>query len=102
IDAADRPARALADLAVHTDYEGRPAVALDQAAGDDADHADMPAFALDDQRRGQALSVRTVQALDAGDRLVEHLAFDGAALGIEFVEAQRQRAHLMRIVARQQ
>ena len=36
------------------------------------------------------------------DRLVEHLALDGAALGVELVEPQRQRADLVRIVARQQ
>ena len=36
------------------------------------------------------------------DRLVQHLALDGAALGVELVEPQRQRADLVRIVARQQ
>ena len=56
IDAAHRAARALAELAVEADDEGRPAVALDQPAGDDADHADMPALALDHQRRRQALA----------------------------------------------
>ncbi len=92
----------LPTLAVHADHEGRPAVALDQAAGDDADHADVPALALDDQRRRQALAVGPVEALDAGDRLLEHLALDGAALGVELVEPDGERAHLVRIVARQQ
>ena len=54
------------------------------------------------ERGRQALAVGPVQSLDAGDRLVEHLALDGAALGVELVEAQRQRADLVRIVARQQ
>src|SRR5580704_19059704 len=102
IDAAYGAARALAEIAIHADHEGRPAVAFDQPARHDADHADMPAFALDHQRRGQALAVRSVEALDAADRLVQNLALDGAALGVELVEAHRQRAYLVRIVARQQ
>ena len=102
IDALHRAARALAQLAIHADHESRPAVAFDESARDDADHADMPALALHQQRRGQALAVGAVEPLDAGDRLVEHLALDGAALGVELVEPERQRAHFLRIVARQQ
>ena len=102
IDALDRAARSLAQLAVHADDEGRPAVAFDQPARDDADHADMPAFALDHERRRQSLAVGAVEALDARDRLVQHLALDGAALGVELVQPERQRADLLRIVAGQQ
>ncbi len=43
-----------------------------------------------------------VGGLDALHRLVEHGALDGAALGVELVEPQRQRLHLVRIIARQQ
>ena len=102
IDALDRAARSLAQPAIHADDEGRPAVAFDEAARDDADHPDMPTFALDHERRRQSLAVGTVEALDARDRLVQHLALDGAALGIELVQPQRQRADLFRIVAGQQ
>ena len=62
----------------------------------------MPALALDQQRCRQTLAVGSVQPLDARDRLVEHLALDGAPLGVEFVESHRQGAYLMRIVAREQ
>ncbi len=89
----------LPSAAVHADDEGRPPVAFDQAARDDADHADMPALALHHERRRQPRAVRAVEALDAGDRLVEHLALDGAALGVEVVQPERQRADLLRIVA---
>ena len=41
----------LPTLAVEADHEGRPVEALVQPAGDDADHAGMPALARDDQRR---------------------------------------------------
>ena len=62
----------------------------------------MPALALDQQHRREALAVGAVQALDSRDRLIEHVALDGAPLGVEFVEPDRERTDLVRIVARQQ
>src|SRR5262249_8635608 len=44
IEPGDAPSRALADVAIERDQEGRPPVALDQSGGDDADHAGMPSL----------------------------------------------------------
>ena len=99
IEARDAPARALADVAVEGDQEGGPAVSLDHARGDDADHAGMPALAREHEA-GIALQVGGL--LDLLQRLVEHALVERLPLDVEPLEPLRQRGGLRRVVAEQE
>jgi hypothetical protein len=59
-------------------------IASDQAAGDDADHARMPAFARDDD--GPVCAQPAFARFHPGDGLVEDNLLDGLALLIMNVE----------------
>ena len=97
IDAGDRAARALAEpvLAERDDDRG-PAQPLLQAAGDDADHAGMPAGRGDD--RDGAIALRGAQRL----RRLADRGLDRAALLVEPVELGGDRRGLVRILGGQQ
>src|SRR5919108_6261482 len=84
VDAQNRTARAFADRRLDADDAGRPAVALLQTAGDDADHAGMP------RRRGSEDEARRQARLHLGDgRRLDHL-LDLAALVVIAIEPARQ------------
>ncbi len=78
----------------------RLAVALAQAAGDDADHARVPAVAGHQQRPGVGLEVASRSMRRTA--CVEDLLLDLLARGVEHVELGGQRGGLVGIVGGQQ
>ena len=97
IDAGDRAAGALADralaLAVDRHDAGRPAIALLQPAGDDADHAGMPAAGGGEDQAGRHARL-DLRPLELRDGRGLDLLLDLAALGIVAVQAAGEFAGL--------
>src|SRR5512134_2313439 len=83
VDAVDGTAGAFADTVIDRDDDGWFAVALLQAAGDDADDARMPTFAADHED-GCTPDRRVV--FDHRDRFVQDRLFDVATLLVQYVE----------------
>ena len=88
--------RSLPDVAVEGDQERGPAVALDHAGGDDADHARVPAVAAEHEAR---VALEVGRLLDLLQRLVQDSLVQCLALGVEPVELGCQRGRLGRVVA---
>ena len=82
-EAVDRAARAIGDAILDADDDGGLGGALDNARGEDADDAAMPAFAVDDEQAiGCDLGVGREAGLDGGERG----GLDVAALAVEAIE----------------
>ena len=71
----DAAARALRDAVLDAHHDGGPMIALHHAAGHDAHHAAMPAFAPENQRR-LAIGHRRFEAA------LQNLMHDGALGGL--------------------
>ena len=85
----DRAAAALAALAVERDQDDGPRVALDEARGDDADHALVPALAGGHEHAVAALE--RAAALDLGGGGAQDRVLDALALAVALLELLGQR-----------
>ena len=88
VEALDAPGAPLPHAALDADDEGGPVEALDDAGGDDADDARVPALGPEDEAAG------TGTLLGLGDGLDEHPLLDLAAVGVGLVELRGERAGL--------
>ena len=88
----DRAAAALAALAVERDQDDGPRVAIDEARGDDADHALVPALARGHEHAVAALE--RAAALDLGGGGAQDRVLDPLALAIAVLELLGQRLRL--------
>ena len=100
VERRDRAPRARPALAVERDDDDGAAVALDEARGDDADHARVPALAGDDE--GARLALLGRARLDRGDGGAHDLALDRLALAVPLLEPPRERIGLCAIAGEQQ
>ncbi len=91
--AGHRPAGAPADPVSQRDDAGRPLVTLLEPRRDDADDPGMPAF-----RRGEHQRRRLRRRLDRGDRRLQGLRLDLAALAVVAVEPGCQLGGQRRII----
>ena len=89
VEALDAPGAPLPHAALDADDEGGLVEALDDAGGDDADDAGVPAFGPEDETAG------TGTLLGLGDGLDEHPLLDPAAVGVGLVELRGERAGLV-------
>ncbi len=85
----DRAAAALAALAVERDQDDRARVAVDEARGDDADHALVPALAGGDQHAVAALE--RAAALRSRRRGAQDRVLDALALAVAILDLLGQR-----------
>src|SRR5208283_151257 len=83
VEAGHRPRRALGKLVAEGHDHGWPLVIIDQPAGDDADHAGVPALAAQDDRPP---FFQTSLGLDHLLRLLDDLALDLLAAAIDEIE----------------
>ena len=82
IEAADAPARALADAVADGDDQSRAVVFFDKARCGNADDADVPAFMTGNEDAVPSL----LPAFDLGDGLFGNGVLDVLTLGVEFTE----------------
>ena len=104
VDARHRASRslALAAVRVHGDDQGREVVAVLQPAGDDPDHARVPAFAGGEYQIDGPGPRGIDPGLHLGGRLLQHLRLDGPALHVEGIQAPGVFRRLRRIVGGEQ
>ena len=82
IEAADTPARALADAVADGNDQGRAVVFFDEARCGNADDADVPAFMTGNEDAVPSL----LPAFDLGDGLFGNGVLNVLTLGVEFTE----------------
>ena len=96
----ERPEPFQSLVALPGDEDDGAVVALDEARGDDADHALVPVGAGDGVRAAGALLGRP--RLDLGDRLAEDAALDGLALAVQLLERVGEPARLVLVLGEEQ
>src|SRR5439155_20472544 len=92
----DAPARSLGDAVLFAEDERGPVEPIDQPAGDDAGHADVPSLRRNDERAPLA------QFLRLRDRLVGDARLQLLPLGVRAVQFFRQSTRLRRISTEQE
>ncbi len=93
MEAGDGAAGAVCFAVLVAEHERRAPGALDHARGEDAEHAAMPAFAVDDQ------AAEPVDCAVGEHRvnLRKNRRLGGTAIGVELIELLRERAGALRI-----
>ncbi len=100
VEGRHRPTRAGSLVAVEGDHDHRAAVALDEAGGDDADHAGMPSLASDDVPAG--LAALGGASLDGRDGRAHDVGLDRLALAVPLLETTRERLGLGTVAGEQE
>ena len=100
VEARDRPPRPLPLVSLPGDHHDRPVEALDEAGGDDADHALVPALAPDHIAVPAPLRLRP--ALDDGDRLPEDSLLDHLPVAVQRLELVREEVRFASILGEHQ
>ena len=100
VEAAGGTARAFPLALAARDQDHRPVEALDEARGDDADHALVPALAGDDVSTAAALLLGPRR--DLGERVAQDPLLDRLPVAVELVEAMGEPGRLVAILRQQQ
>ena len=100
VEGRHRPARALPAVALARDQHDRAPEALDEAGGDDADHALVPALAPDDV--GAVAPLLRPPGVDRGDGFAEDPLLDGLPVAVERLELVREEVGLAIVLGQHQ